>query len=70
LHRVVAVRVLATLRAVVAGVRELAMRLRVKERAPVLVVPLVRVKAAAEAVALAVEVDADHVCFQAHTRFV
>jgi hypothetical protein len=69
LHRVVAVRVLVTLRAVVAGVRELAMRLRVKERAPVLVVPLVRVKAAAEAVAL-VEVDADHVCFQAHTRFV
>jgi hypothetical protein len=52
------------------GVRELAMRLRVKERAPVLVVPLVRVRAAEEAVALAVEVDADHVCFQAHTRFV
>jgi hypothetical protein len=69
LHRVVAVRVLVTLRAVVAGVRELAMRLRVKERAPVLVVPLVRVRAAAVAVAL-VEVDAVYVCFRAHTRFV
>ena len=68
MHRVVAVRVLATLRAGVAGVRELAMRLRVKVLE--LVVPLVRVRAAAEAVALAVEVDADHVCFQAHTRFV
>jgi DNA-directed RNA polymerase alpha subunit len=67
LHRVVAVRVLVTLRAVVAGVRELAMRLRVKVRE--LVVPLVRVRAAAEAVAL-VEVDAVYVCFRAHTRSV
>jgi hypothetical protein len=65
LHRVVAVRVLVTLRAVVAGVRELATRLQVKG------LELVRVlaRAAAEAVAL-VEVDAVYVCFRAHTRSV
>jgi hypothetical protein len=66
LHRVVVVRDLATLRAVVAGARALAMRLRGKVLE--LVVPLVRVRAAAEAVALAVE-DVVHVCFRAHTRF-
>jgi hypothetical protein len=43
------------------------MRLRVKVRE--LVVPLVRVRAAAVAVAL-VEVDAVYVCFRAHTRSV
>ena len=66
MHRVVVVRDLATLRAVVAGARALAMRLRGKVLE--LVVPLVRVRAAAEAVALAVE-DVVHVCFRAHTRF-
>ena len=66
MHKVAVVRVRGTHRAVVAGARALAMRLRGKvlERA----VPLVRVRAAAEAVALAVE-DVVHVCFRAHTRF-